>query len=77
LATNKHYESSIYAYGVYHGFTDIIADLLVQERSSLLEKTGSAFDSPLVKWRSAGQEYPKVFDYFPIANARGKINSEI
>ncbi|KAI8343507.1 hypothetical protein BC941DRAFT_95479 [Chlamydoabsidia padenii] len=70
LTTHKHYESSLYAYGVYHGFVDIITDLLLQERSMLLERTGVVFDSPLVKWRSSGQEYPKVLDYYPMANAR-------
>jgi hypothetical protein len=64
--------NSIYAYGVYHGFNDIIADLLVQERNMLLQKTGFIFDSPLVKWQSTGQEHPKVLDYYPMAKARGK-----
>ncbi|ORZ25651.1 hypothetical protein BCR42DRAFT_485784 [Absidia repens] len=70
LASNKHYVNSIYAYGVYHGFTDIIADLLVQERTMLLQKTGIVFDCPLVKWQSTGQEHLKVLDYYPMANAR-------
>ncbi|CAO3597469.1 unnamed protein product [Absidia cylindrospora] len=70
LASNKHYVNTIYAYGVYHGFTDIIADLLVQERATLLQKTGYVFDCPLVKWQSTGQQHLKVLDYYPMANAR-------
>ncbi|ORZ18099.1 hypothetical protein BCR42DRAFT_413153 [Absidia repens] len=70
LATRKHYVNSIYAYGIYHGFNDIIADLLVQERFSLLQKTGITFDCHLVKWRAYGNHYQKVLDYYPISNAR-------
>ncbi|CAO3598460.1 unnamed protein product [Absidia cylindrospora] len=70
LATRKYYVNSIYAYGVYHGFNDIIADLLVQERFTLLQKTGITFDCRLVKWRAYGNHYQKVLDYYPISNAR-------
>ncbi|KAI8086266.1 uncharacterized protein BX664DRAFT_298784 [Halteromyces radiatus] len=70
LKGHKYYVKSIYAYGIYHGFPDIISDLLVQERSFLLEYTGIVFDSPLVQWKSFDYDHFKILDYYPIANAR-------
>ncbi|CAO3639136.1 unnamed protein product [Cunninghamella echinulata] len=70
LVKQKYYVKSLYAYGLYHRFNDIISDLLEQERANLLKNTGVNFESPLVNLRPYDYDYLKVLDYYPVVNAR-------
>ncbi|KAI9304785.1 hypothetical protein BJ944DRAFT_240240 [Cunninghamella echinulata] len=70
LVKQKYYVKSLYAYGLYHRFNDIVSDLLEQERFSLLKNTGVNFESPLVNLRPYDYDYLKVLDYYPVVNAR-------
>lgn len=72
LDKHKFYVKSIYAYGLYHRFSDVISDLLEQERHSLLKNTGINFESSLVNLHPYEHDYLKVLDYYPVVNARGK-----
>ncbi|CAO3614855.1 unnamed protein product [Cunninghamella blakesleeana] len=70
LVKHKFYVKSIYAYGLYHRFSDIISDLLEQEGQSLLKYIGINFESSLIKLRPYEHEYLKILDYYPAVNAR-------
>ncbi|CAO3703962.1 unnamed protein product [Rhizopus stolonifer] len=60
------FSESLWKYGVYHQFTDIVRDLLHFRHDSLLIKVGQTFKSPLISTLNS----KIVYDYFPLESAR-------
>ncbi|KAG0175637.1 hypothetical protein DFQ28_006599 [Apophysomyces sp. BC1034] len=70
LQQRRIYVPSIWQYGVYHCFADVIRELLQQEYRSLLSKVGYTFQSPLVRVEPEDHDTIDILDYFPVINAR-------
>ncbi|KAG0171387.1 hypothetical protein DFQ28_001072 [Apophysomyces sp. BC1034] len=68
----RFYSQELWQYGVYHGFTDVIRQLLEHKDNvpRLLTNVGLTFESPLVSVHPAEYKTLEVFDYYPIINAR-------
>ncbi|KAF7724032.1 hypothetical protein EC973_001439 [Apophysomyces ossiformis] len=73
LGQQRHfYSQELWQYGVYHGFRDVIQQLLEHKDNfhCLLGNVGRAFESPLVSIQPAEHKTLEILDYYPIINAR-------
>ncbi|KAG2231590.1 hypothetical protein INT48_003690 [Thamnidium elegans] len=62
------YSQTLWKYGVYHQFDDIIRDLLKFDGNSVLTRAGQVFESPLIEKKR--EDHSQIFDYYPLLNAR-------
>lgn len=70
LSKRRHYHTELWEFSVGHQFSHAIQDLLNQNGSYLLDKVGSAFESPLITKDAMDRKDLTAFDYYPLFNAR-------
>ncbi|KAG2236978.1 hypothetical protein INT48_002047 [Thamnidium elegans] len=64
----RFYSQTLWKYGVYHKFGDIIRDLLKFDGKNVLNRIGQVFESPLIEKKR--EDHSRIFDYYPLLNAR-------